>query len=60
MCGKTTHISLVFSLLFDPFGGYFSFLLAFDLVRNGADFDSSQRGRKIGVETERISGADVP
>lgn len=50
----------MFSLLFDPFGGFFSFFLAFDLVRNGADLDPSQTGRKIGVEAEGISGADVP
>jgi hypothetical protein len=55
-----THIGLVLSLLFDPFGGLFSFFLAFDLTRNGADFDPGQTGGKICVEAERISGADVP
>jgi len=50
----------VFSLLFDPFSGFFSFFLAFDFVRNGADFDPSQAGCKIGVEAEGISDADVP
>jgi hypothetical protein len=50
----------VFSLLFDPFSGFFSFFLAFNLARNGADFDPSQVGGKIGVEAKRISDADVP
>ncbi len=58
--GIVAHICLVFSLLFNPFGGFLSFFLAFDLVRNGADFDPSQVGCKIGVEAEGISRADIP
>ena len=50
----------MFPLLFDPLSGDFSFFLAFDLARNGADFDPSQVGAKVGVEAERISDADVP
>ena len=47
-------------LLFNPFGGFLSFFLAFDLIRNGADFDPGQVGCEIGVEAEGISRADIP
>jgi hypothetical protein len=47
-------------LLFNPFSGFFSFFLAFNLASDGADFDPSQIGGKIGVEAERISDADIP
>ena len=50
----------MFSLLFNPFSGFLSFFLAFDLVRNGADFDPSQVGCEIGVEAEGIIRADIP
>lgn len=50
----------MFPLLFNPFGGFLSFFLAFDLIRNGADFDPGQVGCEIGVEAEGISRADIP
>src|SRR5258706_10203660 len=51
-------ICLVFSLLFNPFGGFLSFFLAFDLVRNGADFDPSQVGCKIGTIANKVESQE--